>query len=82
MAWEVKFAEAPAAGLALMVDGQRFDLVSVQPHTRADGQASSLLTWRAACLDCGKPFELVEGLRFRLGARRCPEHRKPGVKAR
>lgn len=69
------FAHPPAIGTALMFEGQVFELVSAQPHTRKDGAETVLLTWRATCLNCPAIFETVTGLQVQLQRRRCEQHK-------
>jgi len=69
------FASPPAVGTVLKLDDQRYELTAVEPYTRGDGSASSLLTWRSSCPICGSPFDVNSGLKAGGIARRCAEHR-------
>lgn len=75
----IGFSKAPDIGTLLMKEGQRYELVSANGHTRKDGAPTILLTWRSHCADCGSTFEVVTGLRAKGSInRRCPLHTSPG----
>lgn len=44
---QIGFAEIPPKGLAIDINGQRFDLVDVEDYQKADGTESKLLVWQA-----------------------------------
>lgn len=68
-----KFA---AVGLVLEVDEQRFHLIVLTPHTRADGTPTFVARWEADCALCGEGFEVETGLYGRTPTRRCEPCRK------
>jgi hypothetical protein len=74
----VTFADPPAAGLAICVDGQRYDLTGREPYVRQDGSDSELLVWVSACVECDAPFECRSRLTSLPEVRRCGEHKMPG----
>lgn len=77
MTWH-RFVDEPAVGTMLMADGQRFDLVRVEPYERkTDGMPSRLLTWAGRCADCGEPIEVQSGLIVSGLRRRCDLHKAP-----
>lgn len=75
----VDFRKAPTLGTVLMVEGQRYELVEIEPYRRQDGQPTLLLHWRTHCPDCAMAFIVKTGLRQKAINRRCPKHHKPRV---
>lgn len=75
MTWH-RFVDEPAIGTVLMADGQRYQLVRVEPYERkTDGMPSRLLTWAGHCADCGDPIEVQSGLVVSTLTRRCELHK-------
>jgi len=74
----IKFPEIPKIGTTLLCDGQRYKLVSVQPHSRRDGSRTVLLNWRTRCAECGKPIVVTSPVNAKGLSRRCEAHRRPG----
>jgi hypothetical protein len=64
-------------------DGQRYELVRTEAYTRRDGGHTILAIWRSACPTCGEMFETRTPVRARrFSCRRCPRHRRPGVRVK
>jgi hypothetical protein len=61
-------------------DGQRYELVRTQRHTRVDGSETTLSVWQSERAVCGKAFEVRGPARARRFApsRRCEEHKRSG----
>lgn len=73
---EVRFASPLAVGFAVELNGQRFEVVSIEPHERVSGEPTQLIVWLADCLDCGEAFTFRLGRTMFPGERlRCEEHR-------
>ncbi len=53
-----------------------------KPHTRIDGSETHLNWWQSECATCGKPFQCASPEDKPPGARRCMEHRAPGVRVK
>lgn len=51
-------------------------LVDVEPHTRRDGSAGTLMTWQSVCGECGTEFQQITGAAFKGFMRRCAGCRK------
>ncbi len=62
--------------------GQRYRCIGIEPHTRADGSATSLATWESECAECGDTFSFeTPELASKFNPnRRCEKHRRRGVK--
>lgn len=73
-----EFAMIPPVGLALLIDGRRFDLVGIEGHIRRDGEATKLLVWYGECATCGVGFTAKSPSNRPCEARRCEIHRQPG----
>lgn len=71
------FLSPPPHGTVVMLDEQAYELSAIEPYTRKDGAASSLLRWDTACPVCGVGFSVTTGLSARELTRRCLDHRKP-----
>lgn len=79
---QIGFADTPPKGLAITINGQRFDLVDVEDYTSAAGNASQLLVWHAECSTCGQGF-VTKSVTSRLPeGRRCDLHKSPGRRVR
>ncbi len=74
--------EPSPPGTVIVYQGQRYRIEGYQPHTRRDGAATELMRVSSTCAECGAPFESVTSVAARWFSRRCPEHRKPGVRVR
>lgn len=61
--------------------GQPYRLVAIEPYERKSGGLSNLYRFETSCPDCGKPFQITAAKETKYPTRRCPEHRKMGVKA-
>jgi hypothetical protein len=48
-----------------------YRLKAIEPHTRANGAPSLLLTWEGECIACGAAFEQLSGRRPKGLLRRC-----------
>jgi hypothetical protein len=70
-------------GSALVVNDRRWVVLSVEPYTRRDGSASSLVEWGADCVECGLQFTQKTGGTMMpcTATKRCKEHRKPRVRS-
>jgi hypothetical protein len=75
---KVEFEAPPVTGTTVVYDGQRFQLIGREPHTRRDGVAIELLVWSSHCAECGDPITVKTPLNFGYPRRRCDEHRRPG----
>ena len=62
----LRFAATPPAGLAILYDDQRYDLI---------GRAE-LLTWSSNCKTCGEQFECSSTLEIHWLTRNCEQHRQ------
>jgi hypothetical protein len=69
-------------GLAIAVNGQRFDLVAHEPLTLRDGSTVPAMVWRAECAECGEGFTSRTIAGQFAGTRRCEKHRQPGKRVR
>lgn len=78
----MRFAEKPPLGLAIIQNEQRYDLVGFEPYTRLDGTLSELAQWSTPCADCGVEYLAKCSVKAVPETRRCPDHRKPGVKVK
>ncbi len=72
------FAETPAVGTAITIDGQRFDLVAIEPHRRVDGSMTKLLVWSGNCAVCDTAFIGKSPSTAMPGNRRCGAHQARG----
>lgn len=72
-AWD----EPPAEGTVIFLDGQRYDLVAIEPRPRKCGGRTAILTWTTHCPTCGCKFALRTGIRIPELTRRCLDHRGP-----
>ena len=75
----IDFDAVPFVGTVVMLKGQRYELVRLEPYIRKDGTLSTLLIWSSRCPVCDDPFEVKSALKGEPN-RRCPEHRSPGTK--
>lgn len=65
-------------GLAIEINGQRFDCVAHESHTKPDGSSVPVAVWQAECATCGEGF-LCKSIAGRFAeVRRCAQHRQPG----
>jgi hypothetical protein len=71
-------------GARVMDNGTIYTCVAVKPHTCLDGRETFLEVWQGACVVCSKPFTFTRpmGTSAWQVNRRCPKHKRPGVKAR
>lgn len=69
------WAVPPAEGTVILLEGQRYDLVAVEPKCRKGGDRTVILTWLTACPECGARFGVRTGRRIRDLTRRCIDHR-------
>lgn len=74
----IKPVGLPPIGLAIEINGQRFDCVAHAEYPRADGTKVECAVWQAECATCGEGFtsRTIAG-RF-AETRRCEKHRSPG----
>lgn len=75
----INFDQPPQIGTVLMREGQRYLLVEKTPHTKLNGEPTTILSWESHCADCGDPFVVTSGLRGCAPVRRCKKHRRAGV---
>ena len=75
-----EFDAVPPIGQVVMSNGQHHELVRAEPHTRLDGQATTLLVWRTRCAVCAELFEWRSPISTKGPSRRCLEHRQPGIR--
>ena len=73
----IDFDAPPFVGTVVMLKGQRYELVRLEPYTRKDGAESTLLIWSTRCPVCDDPFEVKSGLKGEPN-RRCIEHHAKG----
>jgi hypothetical protein len=59
--------------------GQIYRFMGAFDHTRRDGRVVPLRHWETECAECGATFTLKTA-GSREPNRRCPGHRKPGVR--
>lgn len=76
------FSAPPAAGTAISYHEQIYNFVGAQPHTRRDGEATTLLVWRSPCARCGDQFEITTPLISSSPNRRCQACKAPGRKVK
>lgn len=64
--------------------GQRYTAVDGFDRARKDGTTARIIWWLSDCAECGAPFRFTTPEKSEKFApvRRCPEHRKPGVRVR
>jgi hypothetical protein len=63
--------------------GQKHTCVGFQDYTNMAGRTSKLVILESRCGDCGAPFRFMTtlgALRRREVNRRCPLHKRPGVR--
>lgn len=75
----IAFSAPPIPGTALLIEGQRFLVITVRPHRRQTGEPTTLITWVGHCAHCGREFIQDTGLVAKGLNRRCDEHRQPGI---
>jgi hypothetical protein len=70
-------------GLVLTADnGQRYEVIDLEPHTRLDGTLTTLAVWKSHCNTCGCEFVTRSPVIVtQMLSRRCQEHKRPGSKA-
>ncbi|WP_286864859.1 hypothetical protein [Sphingobium sp.] len=73
---KIDFRSPPSIGTVVVLDGQKYEMITSAPHQRKDGTATSLLTWATNCPDCGQPFQVTTGLVTKGLNRRCADHRQ------
>jgi hypothetical protein len=78
----IEFPTIPPIGLAITVDGLRFDLMSIDDHVTRDGRPTKLLAWSGNCADCGTAFVTRSPATRPPESKRCDLHREPGHKVR
>lgn len=77
----VNFVRPPEVGSVVVSGGQRYELISDEPHTRRDGSATTLLRWKSECAKCRTEFEFRTPLKQDWLNRRCAKCARPGRKA-
>ena len=55
---------------------QRFTLLRVEPTTNRYGEASGVMNWQSACMECGAGYRFTTGLSTGSFYRRCKRCRK------
>lgn len=75
---KINFANQPDIGTVLMKEGQRYEVIALEPHIRTDGTMTTLIVWQSHCAETGHPFEFRTGLKTKYINRRCKQHSKPG----
>lgn len=60
----------------VMEELQRFTLLRVEPTTNRYGEASGVMNWQSACMDCGTEYRFTTGLSTGSFYRRCKKCRK------
>lgn len=73
------FYVEPTIGELIMLDGQRYELIGIEPYERKNGVQSHLLEWESHCADCGQRFTIKTGRSIKHLNRRCDLHKKSGV---
>lgn len=79
---QIGFPAPPPIGLALDINGQRYDLVEHRPHRKRDGSETILLVWQTECSTCGEGFTTASPSTGLPSGRRCLEHHRPGKPVR
>lgn len=67
-----------AEGTVIRLDRQEYELRGSRPHTRKDGQTTTLLEWETHCPVCHQPFTVLTGATAASFNRRCQAHRRIG----
>ena len=75
---KIHFNRPPKLSSVLMVEGQRYELITIEPHVRQDGSRTSILHWQSHCPECGEAFIATSGLQGKNVNRRCTKHHKRG----
>ena len=75
---KINFTSPPKIGTVLMVEGQRYVLSKIIPHTKQDGTVTNLLEWHSHCAQCGIEFTAKTSFTAKGINRRCPKHHKAG----
>lgn len=78
----IRFEAPVPIGLALSIDGQRYEMISEVEHVRLDGEQTKLAMWRSECAECGQPFEFRCSQLSLPENRRCELHKQPGKRVR
>ena len=55
---------------------QRFTLLRIEPTTNRYGEASGVMNWQSACMECGAGYRFTTGLSTGSFYRRCKKCRK------
>jgi hypothetical protein len=76
---EISFTSFPKVGTILMREGQRYELIALEPHRRTDGKMTTLLVWETYCAETGHPFQTKTCMKTKAINRRCRQHSKPGI---
>ena len=67
---------------AVVYDHQRYECVGTEPYTRLNGTPTTLEIWQSHCVTCGQQFRFKRASRAKqfYPNRRCPAHRRRGVR--
>ena len=76
------FAGPLPAGSVIVLKGYEYEVTETRPHTRRDGDATDIMTWKAHCIECGVEFEQTTGRSFSTFKRRCEDDRTAFMIAR
>lgn len=76
--------EAGLVAFSRYYDGQRYQLIGFEPHTKRDGEETVLACWASNCAECGQPFSLATVARATKfsPSRRCQRCKQPGVRVK
>ena len=77
---KIALVNTPQPGFMMAIDGQVFEFIKNTPHTKRDGQSTTLMTWKTLCAECGDEFISASPFGRIPETRRCATHRKPGVR--
>jgi hypothetical protein len=78
----ITLAGVAPIGLAVEVNGQRFDLIGHEAYQTKAGAMTTLAIWQAECATCGEGFTTKAAPSRWPERRRCDLHTQPGKAVR
>ncbi len=78
----IVFHSPVSVGFEIGVNGQRYRLTAVEPHTKRDGSVTELLVWQTECAQCGCAMVTRSPSNRAPDTRRCDLHKAPGRRVR
>jgi hypothetical protein len=74
----------PGPGTKVCLGGQAYEFLRIGFYQDVKGEVREVAYWKSICAEpgCSEPIEVFQRLGCIELTRRCPEHRKPGVRVR